>query len=97
VIYDPTSNHLTLFGGIVSNTLYNDAWVLTNANGIGGTPAWMQITPSSNILPQPRAAHRAVYNASTNVMTVFGGIFNPPPATALVTGDVFMLSHANGQ
>ena len=97
VTYDPASNHMTLFGGIAGGTLYNDTWVLTNANGMGGTPAWMQIAGSSTILPAPRAGHRAVYDPSTNVMTVFGGVLTPPPPPELVTGDVFLLSHANGR
>jgi hypothetical protein len=97
VTYDSASNHMTLFGGIAGNTIYNDTWVLTNANGMGGTTVWMQIAGSSNILPNPRAGHRAVYSPSTNVMTVFGGVLTPPPPPELVTSDVFMLSHANGQ
>jgi hypothetical protein len=95
--YDPATNHMTVFGGIEANTIYNDAGVLTNANGMGGTPAWMQIAASSNILPEPRAAHRAVYDPSSNVMTVFGGVLTPPPPPELVTNDIFLLSHANGQ
>ena len=95
--YDRTTNHMTIFGGIESSTLYGDAWVLTNANGMGGTPAWMQIGGSSNIQPTPRGGHRAVYDPGTNTMTVFGGFVTPPPGTQLVINDVFLLSHANGQ
>ncbi len=57
----------------------------------------MQIAASSNILPQPRGGQRAVYDSSTNVMTVFGGFVTPPPASQLVVNDVFLPNHANGQ
>jgi hypothetical protein len=93
--YDPATNHMTIFAGVASNTVYGDTWVLTHANGTGGTPAWMQIASSSNIFPTPRYAHRAVYDPATNFMTVFGGALTPP--TILSTNDVFLLSHANGQ
>jgi hypothetical protein len=95
-IYDRSTNHMTVFGGIDANTLYNDAFVLSNANGTGGTPAWTQIAGSSGVQPTPRAAHRAVYDPVSNTMTVFGGIVVPAPSS-LTINDVFLLSHANGQ
>lgn len=36
--YDPASNRMIVFGGAVGpTTCANDVWVLTNANGFGGT------------------------------------------------------------
>jgi hypothetical protein len=93
--YDTATNTMTIFGGDEANgSLVNEAWVLSNANGTGGTPAWTQIAASSAILPEPRAAHAAVYDPGTNVMTVFGGVVVPP--FVLQTNDVFLLNHANG-
>lgn len=47
-VYNPGSNRLTVFGGDGSNTALSDVWVLKNANGLHGNPAWKQIKPSYN-------------------------------------------------
>jgi hypothetical protein len=95
--YDPSTNHLTIFGGSDSSgALLGDAWVLSNANGLGGTPQWSQLITGSIYFPEPRSGHTAVYNLSTNKMTVFGGQITSS-APSLSTNDVFILSHANGQ
>ena len=91
-IYDPGTNRMTIFGGGGSSGLLGDTWVLTSANGQGGTPTWSQIASSSVNFPEPRANHTAVYNTSTNRMTIFGGSIATPDAT----NDVFVLSKANG-
>src|SRR5208283_1103811 len=69
-VYDPVSNNMILFGG--NNCFggdpadfFNDVWVLTNANGLGGAPAWMQLTPSG-ALPPSRENFSAVYDATAN-------------------------------
>lgn len=94
-IYDPTSNTMTIFGGDNSSgSPLGDAWVLTDANGLGGTPAWMQIASSSLYFPTPRHDHTAVYNPTTDVMTIFGGDFGLGQYSA---NDVFLLNDANGQ
>jgi len=94
-VYDPTSNRLTIFGGAdQSNHLFNDVWVLTNANGLGGTPAWTQLGPFASF-PEARYVHTGVYNSSTNKMTVFGGLTTY--SSSLTTNDVSVLNHANGQ
>jgi len=37
--FDPGSNRMIVFGGrSISGTMFNDVWVLTHANGLGGTP-----------------------------------------------------------
>src|SRR6266478_4362344 len=61
-VYDAASNRLILFGGCSNvpggcNTLgrgvaLNDLWVLSSANGQGGTPTWTQLTPTGG---PPRA------------------------------------------
>ena len=90
--YDPTTNRMTIFGGANSSGVLGDTWVLTDANGLGGTPAWMQIAASSAYFPTPRNTHTAVYSPATNVMVVFGGA-----DSAGGFNDVFLLSNANGQ
>jgi len=44
-------------------------------------------------LPLGQGDHTAVYNSSTNRMTIFSGLI----AQTLFTNDVWVLSHANGQ
>src|SRR5262249_58394023 len=42
--YAPASNELILFGGQngggFAGATFPEVWVLTNANGLGGTPVW---------------------------------------------------------
>jgi hypothetical protein len=96
--YDQASNRLTIFAGNgVNNVFYGDTWVLTNANGIGGTAAWTQIAQSSVSFPTPRTVHTAVYDPTTNVMTIFGGFIGLQPLETIGVNDVLFLSHANGQ
>lgn len=90
--YDPTTNTLTIFGGADTSTIFGDSWVLSNANGLGGTPTWRQLGPFS-LFPEAREYHTGVYNGSTNQLIVFGGFTT---FTAFTTNDVFALSHANG-
>lgn len=95
--YDPVTNSITLFGGENSTgALLSDVWILSNANGLGGSPAWRHVAIRSTYFPEARIIHTAVYNSSTNQMTVFGGQIAPNSSTTLDTSDVFVLSHANG-
>ena len=44
-IYDSTNNRMTIYGGsVTAGFTLNDAWVLTTANGVGGSPGWSQIS-----------------------------------------------------
>src|SRR5262249_11228267 len=72
--------------------LYNDVWVLTNANGLGGTPTWVPLLPSGTP-PAPREGHAAVYDASSNRMIVFGGGNN---GIMSVPNDLWVLTNPNG-
>jgi len=75
-VYDQTSNRMTVFGGFLANfSIGNDVWVLSNASGLGGAPAWTQLTVSGG--PIARYSHTAVYHQATNRMTVFGGFASP--------------------
>jgi hypothetical protein len=89
--YDPNSNSLIVFGGSDCSTGYfNDVWVLSNANGEVGTPAWTQLTPSGTP-PAARESGSVVYDPTNNVLMVYGGDAGGSPF-----GDVWTLSNANG-
>ena len=93
--YDAASNRLIVFGG--SNnfgvTDNNDVWVLTNANGLGGVPQWIQLNPSGT-LPAPRAGAFLRYDPSTNSVMMHGDALG---ADQILRDDgIWVLSNANG-
>jgi hypothetical protein len=97
-VYDQRHHRMIIFGGGQPGcgtfcTLFDDVWVLSNANGVGGTPTWTQLAPATpNGLPAPRAGQGAIYDPSSNRMTIFAGGNNG-------TGDmndVWVLTNANG-
>ena len=91
-VYDPNTNAMIVFGGSdCAAGLFNDVWVLSNANGTGGTPVWTQLSPSGSA-PSGREAASAIYDPTTNVMVVFGG----DQGSSTTLGDVWVLSSANG-
>ncbi len=91
-VYDPVANTLTIFGGSNCNgAFFNDVWVLSNANGEGGTSAWTKLAPSGS-LPPARESSTATYDPTNHVLTVYGG-----DAGGTAFGDVWVLSNANGQ
>ena len=92
VVYDSANNRMIVFGGEIlpSLTDLNDVWVLSNANGQGGTASWTQLSPSGT-LPAARAGHKAVYDAADNRMIVFGG-----GGSTGIFSDTWVLSNANG-
>jgi hypothetical protein len=94
VHYDATNNRLIVFfpGNPPYGGFGNQVWVLTNANGLGGTPAWIQLSPSGSP-PFTNGQASVVYDAATNRLIVYGGCFaNCSPAL----NNVFVLSNANG-
>jgi len=97
VIYDSANNILTLFGGGNASGNFGDTWVLSNANGQGGTSTWTQIASRSLDFPAARINHTAVWNSSTDKMTIFGGNLGSIGSVIVRTSDVFTLSNANGQ
>jgi Kelch motif protein len=91
-VYDARSNRMIMFGGkIPSNDYAEDVWVLQHANGLQGTPAWIQLTPGRRD-PMGRHDHTAVYDQRNNRMIVFGG----HTANGLFGADVWVLRNANG-
>src|SRR5437016_3431329 len=106
--YDPTTNSMIVFGGqaglSATSTYYNDVWVLVNADGLGGAPAWSQLAPFG-LAPNPRFGSGAAYDPGSNRLIVFGGAYVDYPAvtgvcTSYVNGgtanDVWVLTNANG-
>src|SRR5439155_19209480 len=89
-VYDSSSNRMIVFGGFLNGSFFNDVWVLTNANGTGGNPEWIQLAPLGGP-PAERFTHTAVYDPATNRMTIFGGGNS-------INGfnDVWVLTNANG-
>src|SRR5712692_2395658 len=92
VVYDATSNRLTVYGGCAFNCspALSDVFVLTNANGLGGSPVWMQSTVTN---PQARVSHSSVYDPINNLMITFAGHF---AFFGTDQNDTRLLSNANG-
>jgi hypothetical protein len=90
-VYDSGTNRMILFGGLVGGVGFaNDLWVLSNANGLGGIPEWIQLSPAGGP-PVVRDGHIAIYNPAANRMTVFGG-----RTSGFGLNDVWVLTYANG-
>src|SRR5437868_1670007 len=80
---------MVVFGGVGPTGIrFNDVWALSNANGLGGTPVWTQIT-STGGPPSPRRGATAVYNPTSNRMTIYAGLDSDCSAT----GDLWVLSN----
>jgi hypothetical protein len=91
-VLDSVNNRMIIFGGAggFADPVYNDVWVLENANGVGGTPTWVELSPTGT-LPPARFNHSAFYNPNSNRMIVFGGL-----SDAGDYDDVWVLENANG-
>ena len=90
-VYDPNTNRMTIFAGQnIDLRDLNDVWVLENANGLGGTPTWMQLDPTGGP-PSGRLDPSGVYDPSTNMMTIFGGL-----GANEYRNDLWVLTDANG-
>lgn len=96
-VYLPSANQLIVFGGnpdgCTATPSLNDTWVLTDANGLKGTPAWSQLSPAGGA-PPARRGHTAVYNPATDRMIVFGG--DAQGCSTQKLNDVWVLSNASG-
>jgi hypothetical protein len=96
-VYDAASNRMVVFGGddgAPSPTTFGDTWVLTNANGLGGTPAWIALSPTG-APPAARSRHGAADDPLHDRMLLFGGDTNPA-ACGGELADVWILDHASG-
>jgi hypothetical protein len=95
--YDPASNRLIVFGGDPSvgycYGALNDVWVLTHANGLGGTPAWTPLAPIGTP-PNVRQSPEVVYDTNSGRLIIYGG--NQNACQPYNSGDVWVLANANG-
>jgi len=98
IVYDAADNIAVIFGGEGATGLLNDTWTLSSANGLG-TPEWTQLNPAMTYGPEPRDFLSAVYNPSTNKMTIFGGgsAFVDSFGHTVNFEDVWVLANANGK
>ena len=65
---------------------------MSNANGLGGTPAWTQLSPSGGP-PTGQSEASVVYDPANNILIEFGGATHD---FIRYTNSVWTLSHANG-
>jgi len=100
-VYDQANNRMIIYGGCGSTVgsqgclpIADNVWVLSHANGLGGTPIWTQLFPTGGP-PPARQAHQARYDPGTNRMIVWAGQDGGGNACSTFS-DVWLLSHANG-
>lgn len=96
VTYDPFSNLLIVYGGCPSpctlgSATLDSVFLLSHANGLGGTPAWSTLSVTN---PQGRMDHSAVYDPDSNLIIAFGGAASADFGAD--QNDVRVLSNANG-
>jgi uncharacterized protein (TIGR03437 family) len=92
-VYDQANNRMTVYGGFGPTGNLHDVWVLTNADGTGGTPQWNQLTPSGGP-PSASSLYAGVYDSASNRMIISGGGNCCTFPTALF--EVWVLTNANG-
>jgi hypothetical protein len=58
-VYDPGNARLIVFGGQLGSAspCANDSWVLTNANGVSGTPTWTNLARPGPHQPRDGPPH----------------------------------------
>ena len=86
--YDPVSNELIISNGISCSD--NDLWVLTNANGTGGTPTWMDILAQGGMNQPPVGAFPSTYSPELNA------VFLLEQANMAMPPNLWQLSNASG-
>jgi len=102
-VYDPASDRMVVLtvgefsptgpiGSANHFTPYPQVWVLTNTTGVGGSPAWAQLTTTGPQPPQ-RFYHSAYYDTNNNRMIIAGGL---DPSSYSPLSDVWVLTNANG-
>ncbi|HLF07510.1 MAG TPA: hypothetical protein VI893_10140, partial [Thermoplasmata archaeon] len=89
-VFDPEGNRMIVSGGY-NGSYMNDVWVLSHANGLGGSPSWSNTRPlGAPHSPTPRFTPTAVYNVTENRMVLFGG------SDGTVRNELWILLDANG-
>ena len=82
---DPASHRMIVFGGNSFTGALNDTWILTNADGLHGQPAWIPV--STPVAPPAAWYSIGMYDSIGNRMMLFGGASGT---------DVWVLTDANG-
>ena len=94
--YDPTSNQAIIFGGQngggSGGATFPEVWVLSHANGTGGSAVWSKLTTSGTI-PPGQYGPSSFYDVTNNRLTVAGGAAQ---GSGVPTNAVYVLTHANG-
>jgi len=90
-VYDPDSNRAMLYGPYPFHT--TEVWALANADGLGGTPEWVNIVPAGAFGPLGRHWHATAYDSINNRMIIFSGCSGG--CLPLLT-DVWVLANADG-
>jgi hypothetical protein len=98
ISHAPNSNRLIVYGGL--NRLPqthsdDDTWVLTHANGQGGTPAWISLNPKG-ALPPPRQSHASGYDSRHNRFVAVMGVSEDANLPAQFLNDTWVLKNASG-
>lgn len=98
-VYNEENSRMIIWGGLVDpvgGIIEEDdrLWVLTNANGVNGEPAWVDLT-EDGVRPKHRAGFSAVYDSANNRMIVFGGADISGDETVLLN-DIWVLTNADG-
>jgi len=88
--YDRDSNRLIVTVGVGGQ----GTWVLTNANGLGGTPAWVKLTTVGDPPGRYTWHMEPMYDDVHNRLILFGG-YSQALGTDL--NDVWVLANADGQ
>jgi len=104
-VYNFVTNKMIVFGGVgpaggscptCGYLPVGDLWMLSNANGLGGAPAWSKVTPlAPSGAPSARELHAAVYDLTNNRMILNGGFTSPGSCSGGVS-DTWVLTHADG-
>ena len=83
-VYASATNRLILF------VEPGSVFVLSNANGLSGTPSWTQLAPSG---PPPSLVGfvNVIYDSANNRLIVYGG-----PTDGISANEVWVLSNADG-
>ena len=70
--YDPNTNTLMIYGGCFGGCfpIINEVWLLKNANGVGGAPAWSKLQTTGGP-PGSRHAMARGYDPINNRLIVF--------------------------
>jgi hypothetical protein len=92
VNYDAANNRLIAFLSRVDMLASDEVWVLTHANGLGGTATWTQLLPTGTA-PTINWGATAVYDSRTNELIVYGGCSGD---CGSVLPGVYVLTHPNG-